>query len=95
MVRQIVEFRDKKETSVIWARKNPILGEGERGFETDTGFFKIGNGVTRWLDLPYFKPAGQGGGDTQGLTEHINSENPHPVYDDGTSFLLRYENAKV
>jgi hypothetical protein len=26
---------------------------------------------------------------------HVSSESPHTIYDDGTSFLLRYENAKV
>jgi hypothetical protein len=26
---------------------------------------------------------------------HINDPNPHPNYDDGASFLLAYENAKV
>ncbi len=29
------------------------------------------------------------------LDEHINSELPHPVYDDGPSFELLYQNAKV
>jgi hypothetical protein len=43
-------------------------------------------------------PGGGGGtGDvtTEQLQAHIDSESPHPVYDDGTSFALRYENAKV
>lgn len=29
------------------------------------------------------------------LTEHVNSETPHPVYDDGPSLTLLYANAKV
>lgn len=29
------------------------------------------------------------------LDEHVNSPSPHPVYDDGPSFLLSYQNAKV
>lgn len=29
------------------------------------------------------------------LAEHINSPTPHPAYDDGPSFLLLYNNAKV
>lgn len=29
------------------------------------------------------------------LEEHINSDLPHPVYDDGPSLALIYENAKV
>ena len=33
-----------------------ILQAGELGLETDTGRFKIGNGVTVWQDLPYYLP---------------------------------------
>lgn len=32
---------------------NPILKEGEWGLETDTTFYKIGDGVTTWNSLPY------------------------------------------
>ena len=43
-------------------------------------------------------PGGGGGGGEVTAAElqaHIEDETPHPVYDDGTSFALRYENAKV
>lgn len=33
---------------------NPILAERELAFETDTGLYKLGDGVTAWNDLPYF-----------------------------------------
>jgi len=36
-----------------WAQVNPVLAEGEIGFETDTGKFKIGNGATAWNSLTY------------------------------------------
>lgn len=29
------------------------------------------------------------------LSSHVESQNPHPAYDDGPSFLLLYQNAKV
>lgn len=29
------------------------------------------------------------------LADHVISELPHPIYDDGASFVLLYENAKV
>lgn len=35
------------------------------------------------------------GGDGTALQEHIDSETPHPVYDDGPSLTLLYTNAKV
>lgn len=37
----------------IWAEKNPLLQKGELGHEKDTGRFKVGDGITYWLDLPY------------------------------------------
>jgi hypothetical protein len=70
-----------------WASKNPILAEGEAGFEVDTHRVKVGDGVTPYVSLPYL-----GVGD---LEDHINSLLPHPVYDDAPSLVLLYENAKV
>ena len=36
-----------------WLAENPILLEGEAGHETDTGKWKLGDGVTAWASLPY------------------------------------------
>jgi hypothetical protein len=36
-----------------WAQVNPTLAQGEIGFETDTGKFKIGDGATAWNSLSY------------------------------------------
>lgn len=36
-----------------WAELNPVLGEGELGIESDTNLSKLGDGNTRWNDLPY------------------------------------------
>jgi hypothetical protein len=36
-----------------WTSSNPTLAEGELGLETDTGKFKVGNGVNQWTGLPY------------------------------------------
>lgn len=77
-----------------WAQVNPILGEGEPGFEKNTNMLKIGDGVTAWNDLPYYIPHDPSG-QVASLAEHISSPNPHPVYDDGPSFALIYQNAKV
>ncbi len=35
---------------------NPILNKGAQGIEADTGKFKIGDGVTAWVSLPYVGP---------------------------------------
>ena len=44
-------FQVKRGTSDVWAQLNPILRQGEPGIELDTGIFKVGDGVTEWLDL--------------------------------------------
>lgn len=77
-----------------WAAKNPVLYPAEPGFEKDTGKFKIGDGLTHWLDLPYFVPDRESSV-LEELQAHIDSLTPHPVYDDGPSLFLLYENAKV
>lgn len=43
----------RRDTSTRWREVNPILMEGEVGFETDTRLRKIGDGVNRWNDLEY------------------------------------------
>jgi hypothetical protein len=45
----IARYRSKAE----WETKNPILRSGEPGFEDDTGKLKVGNGTSRWNDLPF------------------------------------------
>lgn len=90
----------RRGTAARWAETNPILDAGEPGYETDTDRFKIGDGFTRWLDLPTYLSEDAlrvviGDIPTGGLPEHINDPEPHPAYDDGPSFLLLYQNAKV
>jgi len=41
-------------TSTNWSAVNPILSQGEPGYEADTGKLKIGNGTSSWNDLIYF-----------------------------------------
>lgn len=43
----------RRDSSARWAEVNPILLEGEIGFETDTRLRKIGDGVHAWNDLEY------------------------------------------
>jgi hypothetical protein len=40
-------------SSTLAASVNPVLHDREMGVETDTWQFKIGDGVTAWVDLPY------------------------------------------
>lgn len=47
----------RRGTSTEWSTSNPILANGEFGFETNTGKFKIGNGASNWAALEYFANA--------------------------------------
>ena len=46
-------LKSKRYAKEYWENKNPILFEGELGFESDTPNFKIGDGVTAWNNLDY------------------------------------------
>ena len=51
-------MQQRRGTASQWTSADPILAAGELGFETDTGFFKIGDGTNVWSDLSYFKDLG-------------------------------------
>lgn len=101
-------FAVRRGTSAEAISKNVIPAEGEIVFEVDTNRFKVGDGVTRYNDLPYYMPIDDvlvevenyiqqhGPGVTvQDLYDHIHALAPHTAYDDGPTFTLLYENAKV
>ena len=46
-------YQFKRGTAQRWIEVNPILRQGEPGFEYDTGKLKIGDGFTPWLALSY------------------------------------------
>ena len=46
-------FRLRRGTAQRWIEVNPILDQGEPGFEYDTNKLKIGDGISAWNDLPY------------------------------------------
>lgn len=48
----------RRDTAAAWTAANPILAEGEAGFETDTLKVKIGDGVTAWSGLIYLTAPG-------------------------------------
>lgn len=43
----------KRGTYRAFKTANPVLFEGQPAFEIDTNRMKIGNGINRYLDLPY------------------------------------------
>lgn len=55
------QIQHRRGTAAAAASANPVLASGEIGFETDTGLFKIGDGVTEWTSLGYAGGGGEGG----------------------------------
>lgn len=43
----------RRDTKARWTQYNPILLEGEKGYELDTDQYKLGDGIHAWNDLPY------------------------------------------
>lgn len=43
----------RNDIAANWTANNPIMLAGELGVESDTGYFKIGDGTTTWNDLTY------------------------------------------
>lgn len=52
----IIQIR--RDLAANWTSANPILAQGEFGFETDTGQLKVGDGTTAWNALGYVVSAG-------------------------------------
>jgi hypothetical protein len=48
-----VKIQFRRGTASEWTSANPILSQGEAGYEFDTGRFKVGNGLSPWNSLPY------------------------------------------
>ena len=44
----------RRDTAANWTTANSILAEGEIGYETNTGKYKIGTGAATWSSLSYF-----------------------------------------
>jgi hypothetical protein len=55
-------MQQRRGTAEQWTAANPVLAEGEIGFEIDTDQFKIGDGDTQWDDLSYFQSSASLGG---------------------------------
>ena len=43
----------RRDTAANWASVNPVLADGEIGYEKDTKQIKVGDGTTAWSSLQY------------------------------------------
>jgi hypothetical protein len=59
-----VRIQMRRGTTSEWNNANPVLNEGEIGYNSTTGQFKIGDGTTAFASLAYFSTAG----DIEGVT---------------------------
>lgn len=104
-------LRFRRDWAEAWVARNPILRDGEPGYDKSNNMLKVGDGITPWNDLDYLTPPDGGYGPiinptgpsgssdlvemTELLQNHIRNSKPHTIYDDGPSLLLLYQNAKV
>lgn len=49
----MTHINQRRDTTLNWTTKNPVLQLGEVGWETDTRKAKLGNGTATWTALPY------------------------------------------
>ena len=57
---QLVRFSIRRGTAQDWADCNPVLADGELGYEVDSNRLKVGNGAARWLALQYLGSSNSG-----------------------------------
>lgn len=50
----MTQIQIRRGASTAWAAANPILAQGEFGYEINTGKLKVGDGSTSWNSLSYF-----------------------------------------
>lgn len=49
----IIRMQMRRGTAAAWTAANPVLADGEHGYENDTKKLKIGDGITAWAALGY------------------------------------------
>jgi hypothetical protein len=50
--------RQRRDSAANWTAENPTLLAGEIGIESDTGYWKVGDGSTAWTSLAYLSGFG-------------------------------------
>lgn len=68
----------RRDTSSNWTSSNPVLAQGEPGFETNTGKYKIGDGSTSWNSLSYPTISGASQALAALFTDQPSGNDPSP-----------------
>lgn len=49
-----IQIQLRRDTAANWTAANPVLADGQPGWEKDTKKLKVGDGATAWTALAYF-----------------------------------------
>ena len=74
----MAKIKFRRDTAAAWTQANPVLAQGEPGFEHDTGLLKIGDGETEWVDLDYAS-GGNSLSDEQAVTVTVATQITLPL----------------
>ncbi len=93
------KIKVRRGTSVEWNKANPILALGEIGYDSTNNSIKIGNGTSKWAELPYSTAGTAAKLQTykQGSTTETYGNN-YPVYaqwEDNSKVKLKCDNYTV
>ena len=81
-------FKLRRDTSSNWSTNNPVLADGELGFDRTNVYLKIGDGTTAWNSLGQFTQTGESIEDQIGAMVNSNTEAFITVtYDDSDGTL--------
>ena len=67
------QIQIRRDTTANWSSVDPVLAEGEIGYDLTEGQFKVGDGTTVWSGLDYSGGSSSGG---TGSSVHIGEAPP-------------------
>jgi hypothetical protein len=65
------QIKLRRDTAANWLLEDPVLGQGEPGFETTSGKLKIGDGTSLWSALDYIVAEPDGSIDLGAVDKHV------------------------
>ena len=65
-----IQIQIRRDDTANWESKNPILAEGEIGYDLTENKFKVGDGISAWMGLEY----SGGGVDLTDIVTSVNSK---------------------
>lgn len=86
----MAKIKFRRDTAANWTDANPVLAQGEPGFEHDTGLLKIGDGETAWVDLGYLSNS-VAEGDPNVWIQTFESETGAPTDVVGVATSVEYD----